>query len=130
MHDQQLEDQSKHHNQRSYDTFRLEHPVFGKLAIASDKLNILATMANLMLSACLCVLFYFFAADVIADNRDRAQAKVKADAEIAKVLKENHQENAAILREIARATREQNCINTLPIEVRLKNQDLCKRLAQ
>lgn len=50
--------------------------------------------------------------------------------EIARVLKENSREMSDVLKEMARATREQNCLLSLPQEQRQRNADTCKRITQ
>jgi len=82
-------------------------------------LNTLATVATLFVT-CFGVYILFTHQ---ADAREGGK-------EVALVLKESNKELSEVLKELARATREQNCLLSLPQEKRNENVELCKRIAR
>jgi len=72
---------------------------------------------------------------VMVSTHDAAAGKgtdatVKAQEKVAAKLEETNKETLSVLREIARATRESNCINSFPENQRTGKAELCKRVSQ
>lgn len=102
----------------------------GKFKLSGANLNNLATFVSLIGIVLLCWVLYGHAGDAREGAKAIAQELKEANKEIAQSLKDSNREMTGILREMARATREQNCLLSLPQDQRQKNADLCKRLSQ
>ena len=61
---------------------------------------------------------------------DGSMVNVNQGEEIASILKETSRETNQILKEMARANREQNCLLSVPLERRAAMAETCKRIAQ
>ena len=82
-------------------------------------LNTLATMATLLLT---CVVGW-----IIFTHSSEAKDGLK---EIAAELKVSNKELSEVLKEMARASRETNCLLAMPPEKRAENVELCKRISR
>ena len=104
--------------------------VLGKYKITGASLNNLATFVTLMGVVLLCWVFYGHADDAKKSGKEVAIELRDTNKEIAKVLKEQNKEITDTLREMARATREQNCLLSLPQDQRQRNAETCRRISQ
>ena len=102
----------------------------GKFKITGANLNHLATFASLIGIVLLCWVVYGHAGDAKEGAKAIAAELREANKEIAATLKESNREMSTILRDMARATREQNCLLSLPQEQRQRNAENCRRISQ
>ena len=110
-------------------TAEADTPV-GKFKITGASLNNLATFASLVLLCLVAVTLYAHAGDAKESAKAVAAELRDANREVANALKESNKEISQTLREMSRATREQNCLLSLPPEQRQKNAEVCRRISQ
>lgn len=105
-----------------------------KLRVKGSDVNMLFTISSFIGIVLTGYVVYTHAEDAKKSGREVAIELRDSNKEIARVLKENNQEMAAVLREMARATREQNCILSLPPSLtpdqRRFSMEACKRNSQ
>ena len=102
----------------------------GKFKVTGANLNNLATFASLVGVVLLCWVVWGHAGDA-KDSAKAVAAELRdANKEVAQALKESNREISQVLKEMSRATREQNCLLSLPQDQRQKNAELCKRISQ
>lgn len=102
----------------------------GKFKISGASLNNLATFATLIGTVLLCWVLYGHAGDAKEGAKAVAAELRDANKEVAQALKESNKEISATLKEMARATREQNCLLSLPQDKRERQAENCRRIAQ
>ena len=102
----------------------------GKFKISGANLNNLATFATLIGVVLLCWVVWVHAGDAKEGAKAIAAELKEANKAVAQELKESNKEVTQILKEMARATREQNCLLSLPLDQRQKNAELCRRISQ
>lgn len=104
-----------------------------KLKVRGSDVNLIFTVAGFIIICLTGYVAYSHAEDSKKTNREVSIELRDTNREIAKVVKESQQEMVIVLREMARATREQNCILSLPpmaAEQRRVSMDACKRNSQ
>ena len=102
----------------------------GKFKLTGTNLNNLATFASLVLVCLVAWVLYAHAGDA-KDSAKAVAAELRdANREVANALKESNREISQVLKEMSRATREQNCLLSLPQDQRQKNAETCKRISQ
>lgn len=102
----------------------------GKFKISSANLNNLATFATLLFVILIAWLLNAHAGDA-KDGAKAVAAELRdANREVAQALKDSNKEISATLKEMARATREQNCLLSLPQDRRQREADTCRRISQ
>ena len=109
----------------------------GKFKISSANLNTLFTVLGFVV---LCIVAWVLwthnveAMDTRKDAKETGKAVAaelkEANKEVAQALKDSNREVAKVLNDLARAMREQNCLNAFPAEKRAQNAELCKRISQ
>ncbi len=102
----------------------------GKFKVSGASLNNLATFASLLGIVLLVWVLYGHAGDAKEGAKAVAAELRDANKEVAAALKESNKEISATLKEMSRATREQNCLLSLPQDQRARNAELCKRISQ
>ena len=102
----------------------------GKYKITGASLNNLATFASLIGVVLICWVLYGHAGDAKEGAKAIAAELRDANKEVATALKESNKEMSQVLKEMSRATREQNCLLSLPQEQRQRNAETCKRISQ
>ena len=104
----------------------------GKFKISGASVNNLLTILSFVGIALLCWVLWAHAGDAKEGARAVAAELRDANKEVAAALRESNKELTTTLREMARATREQNCLLSLPINERStnRNAETCRRLSQ
>jgi len=108
----------------------LDTPV-GKAKIKGSDANNIATFATLIIVCVGGYVLYAHAEDAKKSGKEVAIEMRDSNKEVAKALRESQQELGIILKEVARAQRESNCLLSLPPERRSgQNAETCRRLSQ
>jgi hypothetical protein len=102
----------------------------GKFKISGANLNNLATFATLVGVVLLCWVVWGHAGDAKESGKAIAAELKESNKAVAQELRESNKEMTLILKEMARATREQNCLLSLPQEQRQRNAETCRRISQ
>jgi type VI protein secretion system component VasK len=102
----------------------------GKFKISGANVNNLITIISFVGVVLIAWTLYAHAGDAKESGKAIAQELKEANKAVAQELRETNKEMTAILREMARATREQNCLLSLPQDQRQKNAEVCKRISQ
>ena len=102
----------------------------GKYKITRASINNLATFASLIGIVLLCWVVWGHAGDSKEGAKAIAAELKESNKAVAQELRESNKEIANILKEMARATRESNCLLALPPEKRPQNAELCRRISQ
>lgn len=108
----------------------IENPILGKLKVFGMDANMLFTVFTFIAATAAAVLLYTHVVEAKDASKETAQALKENNREVAAVLKETQKEMTQILREMARATREQNCLLSVPQERRQAMAETCRRIAQ
>ncbi len=101
-----------------------------KVRVKGSDVNMIFTVSSFIGIVLIGYVIYTHADDAKKSDKEVAIELRDANREVAKVLKDQQKEMTEILKEMARATREQNCLLSLPQEQRQRNSELCKRLSQ
>ena len=108
----------------------ISNPTLGSVKIFGMDPNMLFTVFTFIASTAAAVLLYTHVVEAKDVGKETAQALKENNREVAAVLKETQKEMTQILREMARATREQNCLLSVPQERRQAMAETCRRIAQ
>mgnify|MGYP001558341305 CR=1 FL=1 len=111
-------------------SLEIENSVLGKLKIYGPVVGLFLAVVTLTVVCIVAWASWVHAADAKDGARAVAAELKDANKEVAATLKESNKEVAKVLAELARAMREQNCLQSFPPEKRPANADLCKRIAQ
>ena len=101
-----------------------------KLKVKGSDVNMLFTVSSFIGIVLIGYVIYTHADDAKKSDKEVAIELRDANREVAKVLKDQNKEMTDVLKEMARATREQNCLLSLPQEQRQRNAETCKRISQ
>ena len=101
-----------------------------KVRVKGSDVNMLFTISSFIGIALIGYVIYTHADDAKKSDKEIAIELRDSNREVAKVLKEQNKEISDVLKEMARATREQNCLLSLPQEQRQRNAETCKRISQ
>lgn len=102
----------------------------GKYKITGASLNNLATFAGLIGIVLLCWMIYGHAGEQKEGLKEMAAEIKQASKDASQVTKESNKEISDAIKDMVRATREQNCILSLPnmpAEQRRLSIDSCRR---
>ena len=102
----------------------------GKFKLTGTNLNNVATFACLVLVCLIAWVLYAHAGDAKEGAKAVAVELRDANKEVANALKESNKDISQTLKEMSRATREQNCLLSLPQDQRQKNAEICRRISQ
>ena len=102
----------------------------GKFKISSANMNNLMTVLIFVAVVLGGWQLWAHAGDAKESGKAIAQELKEANKAVAQELKEANKEMTMILREMARATREQNCLLSVPQERRQAMAETCRRIAQ
>jgi len=93
-------------------------------------LNTLATVASLIVMILVSYMLFMHATEAKDNTKEIATILKESNKEVSTVLRESNKELGQILKELSQATREQNCLLSLPQEKRAENIELCKRISR
>lgn len=102
----------------------------GKFKISGANVTSIAVYATLIGVVLLVWVLYGHAGDAKEGAKAVAAELRDANKEVAQALKESNKEISATLKEMSRATREQNCLLSIPQEKRERLAETCRRIAQ
>lgn len=109
------------------------NPLLGSIKVFgmdSNMINLLFTILAFGGIVGVCFMLFTHTTDAKDIGKDVAKELKESNKEIAITLKESNKELAAVLRELAQASREQNCLLSMPPEKRAENAELCKRISR
>lgn len=105
-----------------------------KFSLRSPEANMLFTVGGFMAGLFTLYMVWAHAEDGKKNIRELVIEIKETNKELANAIRDTNKENAAVLREMARATREQNCILSLPAgmtsDQRRVSMEACKRNSQ
>jgi type VI protein secretion system component VasK len=109
--------------------------ILGKYKVTGANVNTLITILGFVMICLIAWTLYAHTADAKEGDKETAKALRESNAEVAKALRESNKEVYDVMKDMARAVKEQNCWremqalrNNAPLTQR--EIDSCKRLAQ
>lgn len=124
------EDQAAHEHQRFDDSTIEADTALGKFKVSSANLNTIMSIFSFVITCLIAWVLWTHNGDARETSRDVAAQLSTANKEIAVTLKDANKELAGALKEMSQATREQNCLLSLPIANREQNAETCRRLSK
>ena len=106
------------------------NPVLGSLKVSSANLNTIFTVFGFILTALIAWVLWFHTGESKDANKAVAIELKEANHVIAVTLKESNKELGTALKELTVASREQNCLLSIPLERRQENVEMCKRISR
>jgi hypothetical protein len=93
-------------------------------------LNTFATLIGVAIGIAVLIFVVTHSVDAKDNGKEIAKILKESGKEVTATLKESQKELSTVLRELGQATREQNCLLSLPQEKRTENVELCKRISR
>lgn len=112
------------------ETVEVTNTPLGSFKISSANLNTIITVLCFIVVCLIAYVLTAHSTEAKESGTKVAQELKEANREVAQALRESNREVAKVLNDLARAMREQNCLNAFPPERRHQNAELCKRISQ
>ena len=106
------------------------NPILGSLKINSANLNNIVTVLVFIVVCLIAYVLTGHTTEAKDTGKEVARELRNSNQEVAQALKDSNREVAKVLNDLARAMREQNCLNAFPPEKKAENAELCKRISQ
>lgn len=110
--------------------FEASNTPLGSFKISSANLNTIFTVLGFVITCIIAWVLFSHNTEAKDSGKDVARELKEANREVAQTLKDSNKEISKVLGDLARALREQNCLNAFPTEKRHENAELCKRISQ